>query len=251
MAYGFKAINESDFIQIDEDTVSFQILATGTTSSGYGQYVTIPDSYPEDIFVVVRPSNPSSSSAYVIRGYMYDYTPDQGPNVGVRFRRAYMGSSVNTTSPQFNLASDYAIVERADGSGFTPPTSGYGLNVYKSNGDLSFSSELPTYRVAATRNYNITASNSGDGIWYIPPSGKNVLGMYTFLSSFELYRATQYSIGGSERGSMDYYRHALFDYPSNRFGLDIKGYYSDGPNGGSIYDYVWSGYRTEMIGDVG
>jgi hypothetical protein len=50
---------------------------------------------------------------------------------------------------------------------------------------------------------------------------------------------------------MNYYRHALFDYPSNRFGLDVKGYYSDGPNGGAIYDYVWSGYRTEMIGDVG
>ena len=244
MAYGFKAINESDFIQIDEDTVSFQILATGTTSSGYGQYVTIPNSYPEDIFVVIRPSNPNSSSVYVMRGYMFDYAPSGGS----RIRRAYMGASVGTS---FNLASDYAIVERADGSGFTPPTSGYGLNVYKSNGDLSFSSGLPTYRVAATRNYNITASNSGDGIWYTPPSGKNVLGMYTFLSSFDLYRTTQYSIGGNERGSMDYYRHALFDYPSNRFGLDIKGYYSDGPNGGSIYDYVWSGYRTEMIGDVG
>ena len=247
MAYGFKAINESDFIQIDEDTISFQILATGTLSSGAGSYVTIPNSYPEDIFVVMRPSNPNSSSVYVMRGYMFDYTTTGGS----RIRRAYMGSSVNTTFPTFNLASDYAIVERADGSGFTPPTSGYGLNVYKSNGDLSFSSELPTYRVAATRNYNITASNSGDGIWYTPPSGKNVLGMYTFLSSFSLYRATQYSIGGNERGSMDYYRHALFDYPSNRFGLDIKGYYSDGPNGGSIFDYVWSGYRTEMIGDVG
>lgn len=247
MAYGFKAINESDFIQIDEDTISFQILATGTLSSGAGSYVTIPNSYPEDIFVVMRPSSPSSSNAYVMSGFMYDYT-----NIsGTRARRAYMSASINYTFPTWGVACDYAIVERADGSGFTPPTSGYGLNVYKSNGDLSFSSELPTYRVAATRNYNITASNSGDGIWYTPPSGKNVLGMYTFLSSFSLYRATQYSIGGNERGSMDYYRHALFDYPSNRFGLDIKGYYSDGPNGGNIYDYVWSGYRTEMIGDVG
>jgi hypothetical protein len=246
MTYGFKAINDSDFIQIDEDTVSFQILATGSTSSGYGQYVTIPNSYPEDIFVVIRPNSPSSTSAYVMRGYMFDYTPSGGD----RIRRAYMGSSVNTTFPAFNGASDYAIVERADGSGFTVPTSGYGLNVYKSNGDLSFSSEIPNYRVAATRNYNISASNSGDGIWYTPPSGKSVLGMYTFLSSFDRYRSKQYSLGGSERGNLDYYRHALFDYPNNRFGLDIKSYYSDGPSGGSIYDYVWSGYRTEMIGDV-
>ncbi len=247
MAYGFKAINDSDFIQIDEDTVSFQILATGTASSGYNQYISIPNTYPEDIFVVVRPNNPSSSSLYYVRGYMFDYTPSGG----TRIRRAYMNSAVVATFPQLNLACDYAIVERADGAGFTPPTSGHGLNVYKSNGDLSFSSELPTYRVASTRNYNITASNSGDGIWYTPPSGKNVLGMYTFLSSFDLYRQTQYSLGGSQRGSYSYYRYALFDYPSNRFGLDIKGFYSDGPSGGSIYDYVWSGYRTEMIGDVG
>jgi len=244
MSYGFKAINNSDFIQIDENTVTFQILATGSASSGYNQYISIPNSYPEDIFVVVRPNSPSSSSSYNVRGYMFDYTPTGG----TRIRRAYMNAN---NVGQFNLACDYAIVERADGSGFTPPTSGHGLNVYKSNGELSFSSELPTYRVASTRNYFISASNSGDGFWYTPPSGKSVLGMYTFLSSFSLYRARQYSLGGNERGHYDYYRYAKFDYPNNRFGLDVVGSYSDGTSGGAIYDYVWSGYRTEMIGDVG
>lgn len=244
MGYGFKAINNSGFIQIDENSTAFQVLETGTTGTGY---VTIPDGYPEDILVVVRPSNPDPTKAYYVSGFMSDTTPSTGPNSGVRFRRAYMSAKQGYT---YGLPCDYAIIERVDSSDFIPPTSGFGLNIYKDNGDLGFSSEFPTYRVAATRNYNISASNSGDGIWYTPPSGKNVLGMYTFLSSFELYRARQYSTGGNERGYLRYYRYALFDYPNNQFGLDVQSSYSDGPNGGSIYDYVWSGYRTEMIGEI-
>lgn len=240
MGYGFKAINNSGFIQIDENSTAFQVLETGTTGTGYA---IIPAGYPEDILVVVRPSNPDPTKVYYVSGFMFDYTPSGG----TRVRRAYMSAKQGST---FGLPCDYAIIERVDSSDFIPPTSGFGLNIYKDNGDLGFSSEFPTYRVAATRNYNISASNSGDGIWYTPPTGKSVLGMYTFLSSFELYRDRQYSIGGFERGNLRYRRFAEFNYPNNQFGLDVQSSYSDGPNGGAIYDYVWAGYRTEMIGEI-
>lgn len=244
MAYGLKAINNSNFIQIDNNTVSFQILATGTSSSGYNSYITIPNSYPEDIFVVVRPNSPDTSKVNFVRGFDFDFTDTNG----TRTRRAYMNSGVNALGMIYPC--NYAIVNRADGSNFTPPTSGYGLNVYKLNGDLGFSSELPVYRVKATRNYIISSTNSGDGYWYYPPSGKTILGTYAFLAGFTKYRQKQYSVGGTERGVLRYYRVASWDYPNNAHGLNIQSTYNDGPNGGSLYDYLWSGYRTEMIGEI-
>jgi hypothetical protein len=245
LSFGLKVTNESGFIQFDEDSISFQILASGTSSAGYSQYISIPNNYPEDAFVVIRPHNPTTTSAYYVRGFMLDFTP----NGGSRIRRAYMNSGTNAYA--LNQPCDYAIVVRADATNFTAPTSGYALNVYKQNGDLSFSSELPTYRVLSTRNYFISASNSGDGNWYSAPPTINIEDTYTFLSEFSNYRTRQYSLGGSERGSIDYYRYGYFDYPNNQYGLKIVSFYSDGPNGGSIYDYVWSGYRTEIIGVVG
>ena len=247
MTYGFRAINESDFIQIDVDTTAFQVIATGTTNGT--SYVTIPNNFPEDIFVVARPTNPDPQYAWKLRGFMYDYTPDQGPNIGVRARRAYMSCNDSRYLYQ-DSGCDYAIIERVDGSGFTEPTSGYGLSVYKSNGDIGYSSEFPTYRVRSTRNYYISASNSGHGIWHIPTGTDQVLGMYAYLASYSEYRSRTYSLGGSERGHLDYDRLALFDYPNNQFGTHIQSYYSDSQNGAQIYDYVYAVLRTEMVGYV-
>jgi hypothetical protein len=245
MTYGFQAINESDFLQIDDDSTSFSVIATGTAT---GQ-VTIPNNFPEDIFVVVRPTNPNTQYAWKLRGFMSDYTPDQGPNIGVRYRRAYMYCNDSRYLYQ-NQPCDYAIIERVDSSGFTAPTSGYGLNVYRANGDIGYSSEFPTYRVKSTRNYYISASNSGHGIWHTPIGNDQVLGMYAYLASYSEYRSRTYSIGGIERGHNDYDRLALFDYPNNQFGTHIQSYYSDSQNGASTYDYVYEVLRTEMVGYV-
>ena len=246
MTYGFQAINESDFLQIDDDTTAFSVIATGTSS---GSYITIPNDFPEDIFVVVRPANPDPQYSWKLRGFMYDYTPNQGPNIGVRYRRAYMSCNDSRYSYQ-NQPCDYAIIERVDSDGFTAPTSGYGLNVYKSNGDIGYSSAFPTYRVKSTRNYHITASNSGHGIWHTPIGNDLVLGMYAYLASYSEYRSRTYALNGYERGHMDYDRLALFDYPNNQFGTHIQGYYSDASNGSSTYDYVYEVLRTEMVGYV-
>jgi hypothetical protein len=245
MTYGFQAINESDFLQIDDDSTSFSVIATGTATGR----VTIPNNFPEDIFVVVRPTNPNTQYAWKLRGFMSDYTPDQGPNIGVRFRRAYMYCNDSRYLYQ-NQPCDYAIIERVDSSGFTAPTSGYGLNVYRANGDIGYSSEFPTYRVKSTRNYYISASNSGHGIWHTPIGNDQVLGMYAYLASYSEYRSRTYSIGGIERGHNDYDRLALFDYPNNQFGTHIQSYYSDSQNGASTYDYVYEVLRTEMVGYV-
>ena len=247
MTYGFQAINESDFLQIDDDSTSFSVIATGTTNGT--SYVTIPNNFPEDIFVVARPANPDPQYAWKLRGFMYDYTPDQGPNIGVRGRRAYMYCNDDRYSYQ-NKGCDYAIIERVDSSGFTAPTSGYGLNVYRANGDIGYSSEFPTYRVKSTRNYLISASNSGHGIWHTPIGNDQVLGMYAYLASYSEYRNRVYSIGGSERGFLRYYRLAHFDYPNNQFGTHIQSYYSDTQRGSTEYDRVYEVLRTEMVGYV-
>ena len=242
MAYGFQAINESDFLQIDDASSQFLVIQTGTVTS---PYLTIPNSFPEDIVVVVRPHNPDTSRAHRVRGYMFDYTLSGG----TRIRRAYMASNDDRYTYQ-NSACDYAILERVSAGTLIEPSSGYGLNVYTSSGVLGYTSAYPTYRVKSTRTLALSASVSGHGIWHTPSGTDQVLGMYAYLASYSEYRSRQYSIGGHERGNTDYVRLAHFDYPNNQFGTYVQSSYSDGLNGGSIYDYVYAVLRTEMVGYI-
>ena len=67
MSWGLQAYNNSGFTQIDETTIGYQVLATGTlpaSSASTVSYVTIPNSYPDDILIVAKPSNPTTTTNY-------------------------------------------------------------------------------------------------------------------------------------------------------------------------------------------
>lgn len=242
MTYGFQSINESDFLQIDESSTQFLVLQTGTVNP---PYLTIPNSFPEDIIVVVRPHNPDSSRAWRVRGFMFDFTPTGG----VRARRAYMACNDDRFSYQ-DSPCDYAILERVNTGSLVEPSGGYGLNVYTSDGVLGYTSAYPAYRVKSTRSIALSASSDGGGIWHTPSGSDQVLGMYAYLASYSAYRSRTYALSGSERGHSDYYRLAQFDYPNNQFGTYVQEDYSPDLNGAAIYDYVYAVLRTEMVGYI-
>jgi hypothetical protein len=155
MSYGIQSINSSGFTQIDENSEVFQVIQTGTKAAGI-EYVTLPNTLPTDCLVFARPQGGRTSGQVYLTGYVSDYTVS-----GTRTLKAHM---------KYNLACDYAVVQRC--SEFTEPTSGYGINVYKSNGDLAFTSEQPMLRVIAARAVSFSSSTGAfDSGWYQGATG--------------------------------------------------------------------------------
>ena len=148
MTYGIRVENDSGFTQIDDTTQGFQVLATGTVAASNAytiNYVAIPSSYPDDILVVAKPHNPNTSLQYGLYASYEDFTVS-----GTRYRYCYLNFAIGTSYVATEPV-DYAIIQRCSEfddsliSGQTPPNQG--LNIYQSDGTLSFTSEHPTFRV--------------------------------------------------------------------------------------------------------
>jgi hypothetical protein len=249
MAHGFRAYNNSGFTQVDETTQGYQVLATGivaaTNASTLG-YVDIPASFPDDIMVVAKPHNPNTSGIVRLIAYFYDVV---GGN-GVRTRRAFMNHIIGTLATG---ACDYAIIQRCSLfddsviSGQTPQN--YGLNVYRSDGTLSFTTEKPTFRVRAARHHEITATSVGAGYWYVPASSADLLDTYALAMNYRQYK---YRVFGPDvdREYSAVSRVAMWNYPLGKFGTTTL------TSGGQSAWYVqpvekvWEGHRTEMVGFV-
>lgn len=137
MAYGIRVESGSGFTQIDQDFVNYVLVASGSFSSS-GNNTTLQthtinyDSLvsSQDTIFFARPSTvtglPSNTSAELV-GSSY--------NNSATIRSLYTGTI------------QWRVYERA--SVLTPPTSGYGLNVYKPDGTLAFSSQYNVPRIFA------------------------------------------------------------------------------------------------------
>ena len=249
MTYGIRVENDSGFTQIDQTTQGFQVLATGTTAGGSGgTIVTIPSSFPDDILVVAKPHSPNLLYDYRLNATYMDYTTSGG----TRIRRVTMGFAFSTLVV-FTGRADYAIIQRCSLfddsliSGQTPAN--YGLNVYRSNGTLSFTTEHPTFRVQGARHTNISASNSGAGFWYNGVDSTDMQHIYALAMSYGQYR---YRVFGpsNDRQFTSSSRLGQWDFPNNRFGTTIQSNGGDVSSGSSLEDTVWSGHRTELIGYI-
>lgn len=250
MTYGIRVENESGFTQIDDTTQGFQVLATGTVAaSGVSSInsVTIPNSYPDDILVVAKPNNPNTSMHYTLYAYYTDVI-----NNGTRVRRAHMnfanGSNILATE-----AADYAIIQRCSEfddsaiSGQNPPN--IGLNVYQSDGTLSFTTEKPTYRVQAARHHNVTASSSGAGSWYTGVDSTDLEDIYGLAMGYSSY---YYEIFGpsNDRQYTAKSRTLRWDYPNAVIKTHIQTSGGDAGYEPTTYIRVWEGHRTEIVGYV-
>jgi hypothetical protein len=251
MAYGIRVENESGFTQIDDTTQGFQVLSTGVVAASGNStinYVSIPSSYPDDILVVAKPNNPNTNTDYRLFANYSDTTN----NNGVRTRRCFMnfayGSIVLATQ-----AADYAIIQRCsefdDGliSGQTPPN--YGLNVYQSNGTLSFTTEKPTYRVQAARHHEVTASSSGAGIWYTGVDSTDIEDIYGLAMGYGEYK---YRVFGpsADRQYSSTSRLLRWDYPNATISTVTTSVGGQAGYTSGTYTRVWEGHRTEMVGYI-
>lgn len=136
MAYGIRVENNSGFTQIDQDFVNYVLVASGSFSSSgnnttpqthlinYGSLVSTQD----NIFF----ARPSST----------------GYNSGNNSSAELVGSTNNNVAKIESLYTgtiQWRVYERANV--LTPPSSGYGLNVYRPNGELAFSSQYKVPRI--------------------------------------------------------------------------------------------------------
>ena len=251
MTYGIYVDNDSGYTQIDQTTQGFQVLSTGTVgasgSSGIN-YVTIPSNYPDDILVVAKPHNPNTSLVYKLYARYEDLTFSNG----TRQRRAYMnfvfGNNVVATE-----AADYAIIQRCSLfddsliSGQNPPK--YGLNVYQADGTLSFTTEHPTYRVQAARHHNVTANNSGAGVWYNGVDSTDMENIYALAMSYGKHYERVFG-PANDRQYVQQSRLGMWDYPNNRYSTYIQSVGGDTNSGATVGTLVWEGHRTELLGYI-
>lgn len=249
MTYGIRVENESGFTQIDDTTQGFQVLATGTVAASNAYTISalsIPSSYPDDILVLAKPHNPSTSTTYAIYAMFEDYVVS-----GTRYRTAYLNASVGGTYVATEPV-DYAIVQRCGEfddsliSGQTPPNQG--LNIYQSDGTLSFTSEHPTFRVQAARHHNITESSSGAGTWYIGAEAGDLLNIYGLAMGYGAYKYRTFG-PAADREYESSSRVLQWDYPNNSISTIIR---TVGGQAGytDVYTLTQEGHRTEMLGYI-
>jgi len=232
MSYGIQSVNTSGFTQIDENSEVFQVLQTGTKSAG-SAYVTLPNTLPTDCLVFARPAGGGTSGVVTLGGYVADFITS-----GTRVLRAYM---------TYNVSYNYVVVQRC--SEFTEPTSGYGINIYKSNGEIGFTSELPMLRVIAARAVNFTTSSGAfDSAWYQGTAG-SIDEAYVMLGPYIEYQYEQYQWYG-ENFFRYTQRQARFDYTNHTMGSTYSTYNGDLQRGSSVFTRTNTGQKTEIMGYI-
>jgi len=183
--------------------------------------------------VFARPQGGRTSGTVILTGWISDFTVN-----GTRHLRANM---------KYNLACDYAVVQRC--SEFTEPTSGYGINVYKSNGDLGFTSEQPMLRVIAARSVSFSNSSGAfDSGWYQGTTG-SIDEAYVMLGPYIQYKYEQYQSLG-ENFYRYTYRNAKFDYNNHKMGTVSSSFSGDLQRGSSVYTRTNTGQKTEIMGYI-
>lgn len=251
MTYGIRVENDSGYTQIDQTTQGFQVLATGTVAASNAytiNYVTIPSSYPDDILVVAKPNNPNTNLDYRLFARYEDLTFSNG----TRQRRAYMNFAYGTVVAA-TQAADYAIIQRCSLfddsviSGQTPPN--YGLNVYRSDSTLSFTTEHPTFRVQAARHHNVTSTDSGATVWYTGVDATDMQNIYALAMSYGAYRYKVYG-PNNDRQYISSSRLGQWDFPNNRFATKIQTVSGSELSGTPLEDSFWEGHRTELLGYI-
>jgi len=251
MAWGIQAYNNSGFTQIDETTIGYQVLATGVVpaSNAWTQsYATIPNSYPDDILIVAKPNNPTTTTNYRLFSRYSDFTTSSG----TRYRRFYANCSYGSIVVATE-AVDYAVIQRCnlfnDGLISNQNPSNYGLNVYNTSGQLTFTTEKPTFRVRNARHHNVTASSSGAATWHTAASQTDLLNLYAYAHGYGAYRYRTFGPAADRQYSASS-RVGKWDYTNNTFSTSIVSFGGNTYAGAPLVDRVWEGHRTELLGYV-
>ena len=197
MSYGFLAINESGFTQIDGTYDNLSVLASGTGTTSYASsqpsghvlnLISLPSGSPSDVAIFAKPSSESGAYVfflYVVSGGFYIMTP------------------MNSNS---TVSVDYKICVRSRDMPSSPNV-GYGLKVYKNNGEEAYSSNNENFKCLFVASDNTSAGSQAS---YSPVS---------ISSCFRLMNGSNivaYFPTGSSQGQIILVAYAQkFDYTNN------------------------------------
>ena len=234
MSFGVQIKNGSNFIQIDENYQNLLVVASGTLSKANTQLI-IPSSIGDDYLIFCRPSNPDTSKMYKLEGSTF--------KTGTT-NKAFMSCAYSPYFFAHKIDVDYVICVKAQD--LSIPTTTYGLNVFNTDGTLSFSSDYPLMKITATRHHETTASNyNSTEIWHTPTGGiDNIYALNMWYNQI----SWQVTSAGQERFYRDYYWSGFFDYPNNRFKTGTHLITNDAQSGTPVGAQYKLGHKTEILG---
>lgn len=234
MSYGLYAENASGFIQIDENYENLLVIETGTKAADQN-VLTVSSSITDDFIVFVRPNNPDTNAPYTIA------CSNDDEDERVFSITCWRGNSL---FPFYKRAYDYAICVKA--SEFAEPTSGYGINVYKPDGNIRWSSEYSQFRLQAARFHEATETYYGAASEWYTSLDENIWclgGAYGRI----VYR------GYTEAGE-DYLQYislrAKFDYSQSAFSTTYQTVTSDISILGTPFESIALGNKVELLGYI-
>lgn len=182
MSWGLNSVNTSGRLQIDENFPNMLVIATGTCTNG--DIINFPSAVNGNNIQVWARVNSAyrGSGQFIMHGYIYrgqsntsqtqkkfriwcsGVSDGQGLSGGGGILWDYFYNNPNSLRTiQANPMSyagtasttiDYVVC--TEPSSLTAPTSGWGLNVHKSNGNLAYSSEYQVMDIVEDIKINLT-----------------------------------------------------------------------------------------------
>jgi len=229
MSYGIAVQNASGFTQIDSTYDNISSFANGTiarsyyTGSGYGALnkVSFPANTPADYLIFAKPSA-QTSLRQITLGVFSD---------GFAFFAPYSASA--------NFTIDYFVGVRSKDMP-TNNSSGYGLEVYKANGDKSYSSNNPNLRVSAVSFDNLAGLSTAPSSFSVT----SMSGVYALMSG-------KNTVGISPQGYPSYsvmyalYQEFNFSAKTIRGRIQARNLFAPSPAGS-----FGGGFKTNLIGKL-
>ena len=173
MSYGMTVNNLSGFVQVAEPFDNVSVFASGTTTTTQPNanaiWTNLPSNTPDDIIIFAKPA--TASGVYKF-SCLLDRTGGSTP-------RFYLYDSVSNTGQSI----DYVVLTKSQV--MSVPSSGYGINVYNSSGNLAFTSEYGTSRVYLSR---VTTPNGFFFTSTVPNVGGELLAnTWAFMNAYGFY----------------------------------------------------------------
>lgn len=248
MTYGFQALNQSGYAQIDGSLPQLMQVASGTATVAnysnlvYGngslkQVISIPTAYNnEDLFVFIKPNTTSSTWAVGVWKYK-----DGGQ------WKIWFWSSQNWGTQTVK----YAVFI---GQSTVATNTDYGMNVYNANGKVGFSTNRVNFRGLQASMGVLSQNNSIGPLTH--GSINNVYALYTGTNFVERdftgpasFNPNQDSMGEEGYSIHWYHSEIVFSYGSKTITMSANEYY----NTNSVfvgYDYGGSSTRTLVTGMI-
>lgn len=229
MSYGIEVTNASGFTQIDGTYDNISSFASGTVTRSYVvsssthvlNKVSFPANTPTDYLIFAKPSAQTTTRQITLAIY----------SDGFAFFAPYQNSA------SFSL--DYFIgVRSRDMPTNTSP--GYGLEVYKSNGEQAYSSNNANLRVSAVSFDDLTSTSTTPASFTVG----SMNGVYALMSG-------KNQVGRSPQGwpsfSVIYAFFQEFNFSAKTIAGKINAVTLSGPSQSGAFG---GGFKTNLIGTL-